>query len=292
MNITITGNLGSGKSTVCKELKADGYTIISTGDIFREIAAKQGLSVVELNQKVEQEIRQGKHDIDDMIDNRSHELGNLYSDAVFDSRLAWHFVEKSFKVFLITDITEAAKRVLNAGRETEKFDSLEECRAGLLKRQFLEQSRFTELYGIDYYDMSNYNLILETTAATPKQIKKEILSQLAQYENGDFTQRILLNPTSVYPAQSSGNGSDDEGTDHGKTVTVGLKSNEWYALDGQQSVLSAIANKDTFLCVEVEPDACIPEISEEPARDFERKGQFKYRKYPSGKEERNLLHFL
>ena len=56
MNITITGNLGSGKSTVCKELAKIDYQIMSTGTIFREIAKERGLSVIELNEEVNKEI--------------------------------------------------------------------------------------------------------------------------------------------------------------------------------------------------------------------------------------------
>ena len=41
MNITITGNLGSGKSSIGKVLKEKGYEIVSTGNIFRELAMEK-----------------------------------------------------------------------------------------------------------------------------------------------------------------------------------------------------------------------------------------------------------
>ena len=44
MNISITGNLGAGKSSICKILKAHGYEIISAGTIFRQLAQERGLS--------------------------------------------------------------------------------------------------------------------------------------------------------------------------------------------------------------------------------------------------------
>ena len=48
MHITITGRLGSGKSTVCRIL-ADkyGYEIYSTGKIHRQIAAEK-LSLIHI----------------------------------------------------------------------------------------------------------------------------------------------------------------------------------------------------------------------------------------------------
>ena len=48
MNITLTGNLGSGKTSVCKELEKMGYNIVSTGTIFREIAAEKGITSEEV----------------------------------------------------------------------------------------------------------------------------------------------------------------------------------------------------------------------------------------------------
>ena len=48
MHITITGRLGSGKSTVAKLIVADhGYTYYSTGNIMRELAAEAGISILE-----------------------------------------------------------------------------------------------------------------------------------------------------------------------------------------------------------------------------------------------------
>lgn len=41
MNITITGNLGGGKSSVCKELEKYGFKIITGGGLFRDIAREK-----------------------------------------------------------------------------------------------------------------------------------------------------------------------------------------------------------------------------------------------------------
>ena len=51
MHITLTGNLGSGKSTLSKILEAEyGYEIFSTGKVIRKIAEEHGLSVLEMNE--------------------------------------------------------------------------------------------------------------------------------------------------------------------------------------------------------------------------------------------------
>ena len=53
---------------------------------------------------------------------------NPGKDLVFDSRLAWHFVEHSFKVFLSVNIDEAARRIWNANRGfVEKYTSVQDA---------------------------------------------------------------------------------------------------------------------------------------------------------------------
>lgn len=299
MNITVTGNLGSGKSTVCKELEKLGYEVVSTGGIFRQIAAEEGLSVIQLNERVQKEAAEGIHDIDDRIDNLTTKLGREKDNMVFDSRLAWHFVENSFKVFLTVDINTAADRVQKAGRETESFDSLEECRESLLKRQFVEQERFSDLYGINYYNMKNYNLILETTHAAPEQIVEELLRQLKDYEEGRFTNRVLLNPASLYPTRRMGelsreilNGylADQTGSSYGN-LSCGINNNSFYVLDGHYRLLAAHLNKCLFVQAQVDPDAQIPETEESVISEFEGHGKFRYRFYPDREKKDSLLRF-
>lgn len=292
MNITITGNLGSGKSTVCKELAKIDYQIISTGTIFREIAKERGLSVVELNEEVNREIAAGKHDIDDMIDNRSKKLGEELDNAVFDSRLAWNFVNESFKVFLTVDINEAATRVFNDNRDTETYTSVQECKKALLDRQLMEQERFEKLYGIDYYNMNNYNLVLETTNASPEAIAKEILKQFEAYKQQKFKQVMLLNPTSVYPTgkvEESVTAEMAEAEEY-KEIKVGIKNNEWYVLDGQEQLLDAVCKKHTFIYATAE-NCEITAVEMSNITEFEKAGNFQYKKYPVEQEEKNLIHF-
>lgn len=197
MNITLTGNLGSGKSSVCRELKEMGYEIISTGSIFREIAQQKGISVIELN-----EFAKKSREIDDMIDNRSIELGKTKDNAVFDSRLAWHFIPDSFKVFLLVDTQEAADRVYNGeNRNSEEYASYEDTLAGLQKRAELEKERFLGLYGINYYDAANYNLILESTVATPRELAEEIVRNYKLFQEQPFQGKIELNLRNLYPTE-------------------------------------------------------------------------------------------
>ena len=171
MNITITGNLGGGKSSVCKELEKYGFKIITGGGLFRDIAREKGISVLELN-----ELAKADRTIDDLIDNRTAKIGREEDNILFDSRLAWHFAPYSFKVFLLTDSYEAARRTFAGGaREAEEYTDINATMDGLKQRADLERERFKELYNIDYYDRNNYDLIIESTYASPEQIAREIM---------------------------------------------------------------------------------------------------------------------
>ena len=72
---------------------------------------------------------------------------------------------QSFKVYLKVDIDVAAKRAFEDEnrKETEKFETIEEQKADMIRRYKLENERFFKLYGVRKEDMSNYDLVVDTT---------------------------------------------------------------------------------------------------------------------------------
>ena len=118
--------------------------------------------------------------------------------TVFDSRLAWHFVEKSFKVFLLADVREAARRVYDGdSRNAEQYGDMEQALEGLAERARLEQARFLELYGIDYYDAGK--IIRNITGEEQKQ---ECLKNLANcYVEGT----LYCYPREITKVENMGN---------------------------------------------------------------------------------------
>ena len=108
IKISLAGDLGSGKSTVSKILvERLGATYYSTGAICREVAASHGMSVVEMNVYMETH-PELDHEIDDGVRALSHREENL----IIDSRMAFHFVEGSFRVYMATQPEESARREL------------------------------------------------------------------------------------------------------------------------------------------------------------------------------------
>ena len=174
--ITITGDLGSGKSTVsgllCERLN---YDYVYTGKIQREIASRYGMTTLELNQYAETH-----PEIDEEIDATFQSL-NHSTNLVIDSRLAWFFIPESFKVFLKADINVAVRRISgDHQRKNEKYSSEEEAAIDIMARKVSENKRYLELYGADCSDLSYFDLVIDTSFITPEKVADLII---AGYKN-------------------------------------------------------------------------------------------------------------
>src|SRR5215472_13986438 len=124
-SVVINGDLGAGKSTVSRLLAARlGVERVSVGDVYRAMAARRGLTALQLSFHAE---------LDDQID---HYLDQLQSgiaasgeQVVVDSRLAWHYFTGALKVHLVIEPTVAAQRVLDRPADTvESYATVDEAR--------------------------------------------------------------------------------------------------------------------------------------------------------------------
>lgn len=116
--------------------------------------------MLELNQLAESDPT-----IDAEVDGNLIRLAETDRAAVIDSRLAWHFVPQSFKVYLVVDPRAAVGRVYGAGRADERYASVEEAAAEVLARQAVEAARYHDTYGVHVDDWRNYDLIVDTSRA-------------------------------------------------------------------------------------------------------------------------------
>jgi len=183
MIISISGSLGSGKSTAAKNLaKQLNYKHYSTGDFWRELAARRNLDVYEYNKLAEID-----PSIDKEIDGFSGELGKKEDDFVIDSRLAWYFIPQSYKVQFEIDPYEGAKRIFlhsqqtNRGNE-KRYENIEKTMEAIKKRDESEKQRFLSLYNADITNPNNYDLVINTTNLTPEQVVEKILDSLPEDE--------------------------------------------------------------------------------------------------------------
>lgn len=173
MIITISGDIGSGKSTtgkiLCEKL---GFNYLSTGAIQRQIASDMGLTTLELNHLTDSRL-----DIDEKIDNFTRALNDSTEDYIVDSRLAWHFIPSSYKVFLLCEDHIAADRISKdkLRKSDESLREISHLLEKIKERRQSERNRFKRIYNIDFQDLSNYNQIIDSAFFYPDQIADLII---------------------------------------------------------------------------------------------------------------------
>ena len=177
-HITITGELGSGKSTVAHLIEQRlGFPYFSTGEAQRLLATQMNMTTLQLNQ-----LSMTDTSVDEKIDGKFKELAKEKQPLVIDSRLAFHFLPNSFKVMLTVDPKVAAQRIMQAHRSTEStYTNLQDCITSNEKRREMEQNRFMKLYQVDISDKKNFDLVIDTTDKTPEEIAESIILQYTQH---------------------------------------------------------------------------------------------------------------
>ncbi len=181
--ITVTGLPGSGKSSTAKHVAGTlAYKHFSSGDLFRKIAAGRGLSVSALNLTAEEQ-REIDYEVDRLLQN----MAKTERDIVIDSRLAFHWMPDSFKVFLKIDPKTAAERtfshIQSEGRVSEAGSSLEEVKKDIETRVQSERKRYRALYDIDYTDESQFDLVIDTAKHPLLGVADSIVEKYRMWQN-------------------------------------------------------------------------------------------------------------
>ncbi|MEK7572773.1 MAG: (d)CMP kinase [Patescibacteria group bacterium] len=169
--ITIAGAPGSGKSSTAK-LVAEKlqFKHFSSGDFMRKIALELGISLNELSQKAE---------IDDSIDLKIDEEVKKVKEMnkiVIDSRLGFHWIPNSFKIYLDLPLEIAKQRISNdlkvnkLRQESETSSSPEEIYKKINERLLSEKKRYMGFYGIDHTDKKNFDLVIDTNKNNLEQV--------------------------------------------------------------------------------------------------------------------------
>ena len=172
MIITISGALGSGKSTVAKILaKKFNLKHYSTGDFMREIAAKRGVTLLELSK-----IAETDQSVDKELDDYQIKFGQEEDDFIIDARLGWHFIPDSLKIFLDVTDEEAAKRIFGEGRKDEQYNTdLQATLNNIKNRRESEIKRYKEYYNVNYFDHNNYDLVVDTTGIPAVEVAEKVI---------------------------------------------------------------------------------------------------------------------
>jgi CMP/dCMP kinase len=181
--ISLGGLPGSGKSTVKKILAEQlGMESFSTGDFMRAMAVKRGLSFDEFNALIATD-----ESIDNQIDAELVGIEAMGNYLIVDSHLAFHFVPSSFKVFLSVPLNVSAERIYRDGeRETRKsvgdtMASIAEAKVRIQARIDNHNDRYQRFYGVQPYDETQYDLVIDTSRHSPAEVATIITDAYTQW---------------------------------------------------------------------------------------------------------------
>jgi len=240
-SVVINGDLGSGKSTV-SELLAQrlGIRRISVGDLYREMARQRDMTALQLNLHAELDDK-----IDHCVDQLQSDIAMSGEQLVVDSRLAWFFFRGALKVHLITDPTVAAHRVMRRPADAvERYGSVDEARRRLGERSESERVRFIQRYGADKTRLRNYDVVCDSTRATPEEIVARIVEALP--EPPDSTQ-LFVDPRRIRL-------TDGPGADAGP-VRLGYARPHFFIVDGRRAVGAAVRAGHTLVAAALAAEA-------------------------------------
>lgn len=239
-HITLSGELGSGKSTVANYLISKmPFRIVSAGLLFRQLAAKHGMSAKEFNEFIESDPK-----YDHYVDDTMAELGRTDEKIIFDSRMAWHFVPQSFKIYLYVDVDTATERIFNdKGRVSESYSDKETARQEIIDRRKSELLRYQNFYHCNLDDYSNYDLIVDTSHATRDEVNELVYNSFKAFEERKEYTKIWLSPKSLIL-------KGDEPDDTGEPLVINKKDGKFVIEKGFSKVKNALQNRKSLVAVD------------------------------------------
>lgn len=168
--ITVSGPHGTGKSTYAKALaEALHLRYVSAGQLFRDMAREQKLSLKALSARAAQD-----PSIDHMLDERTKaeaERGGVVIDAQLAAWIAGDLAD--VKVLLTAPNEVRFKRIAERDRV-----GVEEARKETEYRESIQQERYKKYYGIDVSDLSIYCLKIDTSQHEIEATKKIIIESV------------------------------------------------------------------------------------------------------------------
>lgn len=241
INITIAGDLGSGKSTVANHLINNiNYRIESAGLIFRRLAEEHGMTAKEFNQFIESNPK-----YDNMVDDAIKEMGSKEENIIFDSRLAWFFVPKSFKIYMYVDVDTATERIFNdKGRVSESYSDMATAKKEIIERRQSEVLRYKTFYNADINNFKNYDFIIDTSHASKEEVNDLVLDSFRLFVQAQEYNKIWLSPKNLDLSKNTDN--EDVKSEE---IEVVKTEGKFYVFRGHDKVRAAIEEGKNLVAV-------------------------------------------
>ncbi|MEK7630396.1 MAG: cytidylate kinase family protein [Patescibacteria group bacterium] len=178
MRIILSGDLGAGKTTVSALLAQKlGFTEYYTGGIFREMAEEVGKTIEEFYAEMKD-----NPELERTIDAEQERIIRKEDNIIVQGRIAAFLAPETpkFKVFFVCNPEEAAKRI----QKLPKYNHLtiEEIVKLNEGRVTTERERYRLLYPYieNHLDESKFDLVIETSFATPAEVCEIIITNLPE----------------------------------------------------------------------------------------------------------------
>jgi len=170
--IVIGGLHGTGKSTCAKMLANElKLRYVSAGEIFRAMAREKGMNIEQFSRYAEKH-REVDREVDSRVIHASSE-GN----AVIEGQISAGLIEKpDITVFLTAPEKVRIDRLSHRDGKSTGESSRE-----TKTREASEKKRYMKAYGIDVYDYSAYNLIIDTSKWSAEAVTRIIKISVEEF---------------------------------------------------------------------------------------------------------------
>jgi len=155
MRITVSGLPGSGTTSLSRYLaERHGFTMISAGEVFRQLAKEHCMELADFGRLAESEPKYDK-----MIDARQKEIAEQKDNIIVEGRLSgWMVPQADLKIWLFAPIGCRIKRIVSR----DHVDDEHEAGRITLEREQCEAKRYELYYNIDIGDLSIYHMVLNS----------------------------------------------------------------------------------------------------------------------------------
>ena len=172
MIITISGKPGSGHTSIAqllaRELKSK---VLRAGKIREQLAEEKGLGMDELN-----ELDEIKPESDLRVDETLRHIAQGEENLIVVSLLGWNFLPDSLRVFLDVSERVGAHRVFRTSPYA--FTNEDDVKQHNTQRVSSDRRRFATAYQIDHLNRNHYDLWIDTSMLTQKEVVDMILNSV------------------------------------------------------------------------------------------------------------------